>query len=85
MMTTKHERSTKAGTVIPATPAALSSNCVRLREAMHALNEGRDRNPGDTGRPASVSMMRGGISSSLNEGRDRNPGDTAGTFERSRP
>ena len=37
------------------------------------LNEGRDRNPGDTSRIPSRELPRG----SLNEGRDRNPGDTA--------
>ena len=43
--------------------------------AVAALNEGRDRNPGDTRRAATtVPSHRRCLS--LNEGRDRNPGDT---------
>ena len=45
---------------------------VKLPSPMGTLNEGRDRNPGDTRSPST----RSASSASLNEGRDRNPGDT---------
>ena len=59
---------TKAGTGIPATPPSRR----QLPSPMGTLNEGRDRNPGDTRSPST----RSASSASLNEGRDRNPGDT---------
>ena len=40
--------------------------------AQEALNEGRGRDPGDTGREKRI-ISRG---SALNEGRSRDPGDT---------
>ena len=81
-------RSTKAGTVIPATRRL---RVLHLRRVLsNALNEGRDRNPGDTrhssrstkgrdrnpGDTRSWRPIAACISTALNEGRDRNPGDT---------
>ena len=45
--TVRGHRSTKAGTVVPATPCTKRCSVARLRKM--ALNEGRDRSPGDTG------------------------------------
>ena len=64
------DRSTKAGTVIPATLLRASR---RTRKMWRALNEGRDRNPGNTSRSGHHNRAH---RTTLNEGRDRNPGDT---------
>ena len=61
-------RSTKAGTVVPATPGGIPGDIIEWP----ALNEGRDRSPGDT----LASLPGPGVLSTLNEGRDRSPGDT---------
>ena len=45
----------------------------RIRWCRCTLNEGRDRNPGDTG---SLNADADSRPRTLNEGRDRNPGDT---------
>ena len=64
-------RSTKAGTVVPATPFYQSTSVLFSR----SLNEGRDRSPGDTISGTLLAVW----CSSLNEGRDRSPGDTVPT------
>ena len=62
-------RSTKAGAETPATPLQPQ----RCPEGCSPLNEGRGRDPGDTG--SCVRQPRRG-DSPLNEGRGRDPGDT---------
>ena len=62
------QRSTKAGTVAPATAPIPRSR----RSTGCALNEGRDRSPGDR-RGRRPGRSAGSIP--LNEGRDRSPGD----------
>ena len=50
----RQNRSTKAGTVVPATPCGIdSTEFARSRP----LNEGRDRSPGDTGLRAAVRTL----------------------------
>ena len=66
-----HPRSTKAGAETPATLAMPRGNG-RVQPA-GALNEGRGRDPGDTG---TRRARRKAWTSTLNEGRGRDPGDT---------
>ena len=70
-------RSTKAGIETPATQP------VQLLSATDPapLNEGRDRDPGDTTENAACP----GCSCALNEGRDRDPGDTSPVARSSLP
>ena len=65
-------RSTKAGIETPATPPPPAC----LDPTREPLNEGRDRDPGDTPKPSHDCRGTG----PLNEGRDRDPGDTSGSL-----
>ena len=78
----RRARSTKAGTVIPATPAGHPASWAKSRRhaASRSLNEGRDRNPGDTDarrsrdtaqRPAPRSTKAGTVIPATPASRDR--------------